>query len=248
MNKIYALTSALVVLVVALSGCASGAYRAKGGNASHVAADGAKVNFQQPENPKDGAKQGLEVSDTTELPVAAGSTLEIGAGTNRTTVTLASNAVVKVSHTEKSHSEVGAAQKDTVGETIAKMKASHWLGVIGALLVIVGVAFIAYPPLRALTGGSIGPGAAIVVTGLGFIALPYILVGHETFIIVAACLVAGFGVALWWFHNHGGIVAELATLKATLSPQKTATAAPASTARVPNSPASSAVAPSPINL
>src|SRR3984957_9577056 len=136
----------LFVLFGALGGCKS-ELRTKGGNSYHETADGTRVQIQQPENPKDDAKQDLDVEDTSEMIVPAGATVEQKQVTkqpgfipltNTIVYTVPTNTVVHHSHIERSHSDVGAAQKDTLGETIAKLKSAKIFVVIGIIVCIGG--------------------------------------------------------------------------------------------------------------
>ncbi len=121
-------------------------------------------------------------------------------------VTDADNKVV----TEEVHTKIGAAQKDTAREMGAKLGALKGVVWVGVLVFLFGAASFAYPPLKVIVGGSVTTSAVISGAGLALIVLPSLLVGHELLIL---CVALG-GAALWFFaHRHGGVHAELKTIK-----------------------------------
>lgn len=115
--------------------------------------------------------------------------------------------------TEEVHTKIGAAQKDTareIGAKLGSLKSVVWVGI---LVFLFGVASFVYPPLKLIVGGSVTTSAVITGAGLALIVLPSLLVGHELLILA----VAGGAAALYFFaHRHGGVHAELKTLKGAL--------------------------------
>lgn len=209
--------------VILFAGCKT-ELRTKGGNASHTAADGAAVQIQQPENPKDDAKQDLQVEDITRLWVPAGAqvrTFDVAKEpgrppqTNFSVFTVPTNTLIEHSHKESSHSDVGAAQKDTLGETIAKLKSAKIFVVIGILVCIGGVFLAVWPPAETFLGGFM-PGTILAAVGLVLAVLPYVIIGNEKLFALAAFATVAGGLAFWWVHKHGGLTVELAKLKADL--------------------------------
>ncbi len=213
------------ISLVLMLGCRS-ELRTKGGNAYHETAGGSSVHIQQPENPKDSAKQDLDIEDTSTLIVPAGATVEqkqvtkapgFMPLTNTTVYTVPTNTTVHHSHIERSHSDVGAAQKDTLGETIAKLKSAKIFVVIGIVVCIGGVFLAVYPPAEVFLGG-FTPGAILAAVGLVIAVLPYVIIGNEKLLSLLIAGAAAVGLAFWWIHKHGGIQAELLKLKKDLAP------------------------------
>jgi hypothetical protein len=115
--------------------------------------------------------------------------------------------------TEEVHTKIGAAQKDTAREIGAKLGALKGVVWVGILVFLFGAVSFVYPPLKVLVGGSVTTSAVITGAGLAMIVLPTLVVGHELLIL---CVAAG-AAAFWWFaHRHGGVHAELKTLKGAL--------------------------------
>lgn len=215
------------------NGCKS-ELRTKGGNSYHETADGARVQIQQPENPKDDAKQDLDVEDTSTMIVPAGATVEQkmvakepgrAPITNITVYTVPTNTVVHHSHIERSHSDVGAAQKDNLGELVAKLKSAKIFVVIGIIVCVGGVFLAVYPPAEVFLGG-FTPGAILAAVGLVIAVLPYVVIGNEKLLSVLIFAAVAGGLAFWWVHKHGGLQAELTKLKADFQPVPKAPAQP----------------------
>jgi hypothetical protein len=95
--------------------------------------------------------------------------------------------------------KIGAAQKNTLAETAAKLRSLRPVMFVGIVLFIFGAASLVYPPLKLIVGSSTTSALAIIA-GLGLVILPTLIVGNEILI-----LCAGVGaVALYWFsHRHG---------------------------------------------
>lgn len=116
--------------------------------------------------------------------------------------------------TEVIETRIGAAQKDTAREIGAKLGALKGVVWVGVLVFLFGAASFVYPPLKIIVGGSVTTSAVIAGSGLAMIVLPTLLVGHELLILAVAAGAAG----LWFFaHRHGGVQAELKSLKDRLS-------------------------------
>lgn len=112
--------------------------------------------------------------------------------------------------TEEIHTKIGAAQKDTARELGAKLGALAPVVWVGILVFLFGAASFVYPPLKIIVGGSVTTSAVISGAGLAMIVLPTLIVGHELLILGVA---AGAAVLYWFAHRHGGVHAELKTIK-----------------------------------
>lgn len=104
---------------------------------------------------------------------------------------------------------IGAAQKNTLAETAAKLRSMRPIMFVGIALMIFGAASLTYPPLKLIVG-SATTSALAIVTGLALTILPTLIVGNEILI-----LCVGLGaVGLYWFsHRHGELRAETKILK-----------------------------------
>lgn len=111
--------------------------------------------------------------------------------------------------TEELQTKIGAAQKDLLAETGAKLKALRPVMFIGIALFVLGAASLVWPLLKAIVG-SATTSAVMMVAGLALTILPTIVVGNEMLI-----LGVGVGaVALYWFsHRHGSARAEAKILR-----------------------------------
>jgi hypothetical protein len=112
--------------------------------------------------------------------------------------------------TEEVHTKIGAAQKDTARELTAKLGSLRGVVWVGVLLFLFGAASAVYPPLKLLVGGSVTTSAVLAGAGLGLIVLPTLIVGHELLIL---CVGVGAAALYFFAHRHGGVHAELKTLK-----------------------------------
>jgi hypothetical protein len=212
----------LTLLAVAIfaAGCHDLPVRAHGGKVTHVAADGARAELSQPENPKDSSKQDFDIDDDSSVIVPAGATIKSAevvtvAGQLQTNVqvfTVPTNTVISHHHSEHSKAVVGASQIDQIGDTIAKLKSTKWWSVFGFFVFIGGVFLALYPATQAFLGGPM-PGAGVAIAGLIIAVLPILLVGHETLIIGGAAVAGLAALGIWYAHNHGGVMAELNVLK-----------------------------------
>jgi hypothetical protein len=105
--------------------------------------------------------------------------------------------------------KIGAAQKNILAETAAKLSALRPVMFIGIGLFVLGAASLVWPPLKAIVG-SATTSAVAMIAGLGLTILPTVVVGNELLI-----LCVGIGaVALYWFsHRHGSARAEAKLLR-----------------------------------
>ncbi len=170
--------------LIFLMGC--GIMPLRGGKAKFVSPT-LSASIQQPQNPKDESIQDLE----------------------RITVT---DPAQKVTVTEKLHTKIGAAQKDTARELTAKLSSLRGITWLGVVVFLFGVASAFYPPLKVIVG-SLTTSAACAAAGLALIILPTLIVGNEILIISIAVGAVGI---YWFAHRHGGVHAELKSLKETL--------------------------------
>jgi hypothetical protein len=112
--------------------------------------------------------------------------------------------------TEEVHTKIGAAQKDTAREMAAKLGSLRGVVWVGIVVFLFGVASAVYPPLKLIVGGSVTTSAVLAAAGLAMMVLPSLIVGHELLIL---CISSG-AAAFWFFaHRHGGVQAELKTIK-----------------------------------
>lgn len=185
--------------VALLAGCMQGE-RIKGGSLTHDNISGRTVQTQS-QDPK--TPSTLQTEHSTELIIPAFSKVMVGSNI----ITLSSNTSYRT--VDKVSSVAGSAQKNTLGDTIAKLKSLAWLTYLGAALIIFGIVSAVYPPVKLLVN-SLTTSLLLIVAGVAFIALPTLLVGHEL-----AILLVGGGVVVVWYlaHKHGSISAELKTIK-----------------------------------
>lgn len=237
--------AAILALWCLTDGCiGSRAFRAQGGKSSHVSSTGAAFNIQQPQNPKDSANQDTSVSDRFDFTVPTGSFLDLPVvestpsgilKTNVQRVVVSAPMPVSRTHEEKSVSKVGASQPDVVGETLAKLKSSKWITVLGILIFLAGIGCAVYPPVSAILGG-ITPGAAMAASGLVIAVLPYLIIGNEKFLCVGIAGALAIALVVWYVHRHGGLQAELTTIKTVLG-KSAVTPATGSVPVIPSQPA-----------
>lgn len=159
------------LLAVVLAGCAP--LRQRGGSASY-STPGVTVGVAQSENPKDATMQDIE-RITEEMPD----------GTIKTT--------------ERIKTKIGGAQKDLVGESVAKLRSLRPVMFVGIGLFILGAASLTWPLLRAIVG-SATTSVVLMVAGLALVILPTIIVGNEILIL---CIGVGAVAAYWFAHRHG---------------------------------------------
>lgn len=112
--------------------------------------------------------------------------------------------------TETVETTVGAAQKDVAREIGAKLSFLRPVMIIGILVFLFGASSFVWPVTKAVVGGSVTTSAVITGAGLAMIVLPTLIVGNEILILSVA---AGAAVLYWFAHRHGGVHAELKTIK-----------------------------------
>lgn len=205
----------LSILSTLLFGCNSP--RIKGGKSTYTSAAGAKVEMAQSQDPKDKSGYKVNYSQTKEFVIPAGSkiifdALPVGVDmpvSNAVSVVLSSNMPVKLITTETMDTTQGAAQKNVIGETIAKLNSMRPVQFVGIAVMLFGILSFVYPPLRAIVG-SITTSIVIAATGLGMLVLPLIIVGNEVLI-----LLVGVGIAVGYFfvYRYGGASAAIKLLK-----------------------------------
>ena len=165
--------------------------------------------LKQPENPAQSAAQNFERTTETTLPLPAGTRVqersisreqpEAPPIVTEKTIVLSAPAVQTTRTVEKAGTTIGAAQKDTareLGAKLASLKGIVWVGVI---MVLFGIATLAYPPLRAIIG-SVTTSVAIIIGGIALMILPTLIVGNELLILGGVVVAVG-----GWFlaHRHG---------------------------------------------
>lgn len=167
--------------LILLTGCLG---PLRGGKA-HFESPSLSGSVQQPQNPKDESVQDLDRTTVTESPVGE-----------------------KVTVAEKLHTRIGAAQKDTAREAMAKLSSLKGIVWLGVAVFLFGVASAFYPPLKMIVG-SMTTSAACAAAGIALIILPTLIVGNELLIISIAC----GSVGLWWLsHHHGKLRGQLNSL------------------------------------
>ena len=102
--------------------------------------------------------------------------------------------------TEEVHTKIGAAQKDTAREMVAKLGSLRPVMWVGIMVFLFGAASAFHPYLKALVGGSVTTSAVIAVAGLMMIVLPTLVVGNEILILAGA----GGAAAFYFFANRHG--------------------------------------------
>ena len=173
-----------VLLAVVLAGCV--ASRQRGGGATFSTPD-VTIGVSQSENPKDPTTQ--KITRVTERVPA-------------------NDPSVVIRTTENIETRIGGAQKDLIGEQLAKMRSFRPIMILGAIVFLFGVGSAFWLPLK-IAVGSMTTSAAIAAAGLALIILPTVVVGNEVLIIVSTL---GLAAALWFGHRHGearGVVKTL---------------------------------------
>lgn len=140
----------LFSLLLFLSGCL---LPLKGGRAVLKTPSGIIGAVEQPQNPKDEARQVWEREEKADGAV-----------------------------TEKVTTVIGAAQKDVAREMAAKLSSLKWVTWVGLLVFLLGVASAFWPPLKAIVG-STTTSAVAALAGLALIVLPVVIVGNELLIL-----------------------------------------------------------------
>jgi hypothetical protein len=91
---------------------------------------------QQSADPKASSSLNQDSERTEQIILPAGSLLMVGTNTFR----VSSNTVYTIHSSDKVQSVLGAAQKNTLADTAAKLASLSWLTYLGAALVIFGAA------------------------------------------------------------------------------------------------------------
>lgn len=142
---------ALSSLLIFLSGCM---LPLKGGRAGLQTPSGIVGVVEQPQNPKEEARQSWEREQRPDGTVS-----------------------------EKVTTVIGAAQRDLARETAAKLAALRPVVYLGVAVFLFGIGSAFWPPLK-LVIGSVTTSAVIAAAGLALIVLPTIIVGQELLIMV----------------------------------------------------------------
>lgn len=174
-----------VLLAVILAGCA--ASRQRGGSSTFSTPD-LTIGVNQSENPKDPTTQKI-TRITERIPVNEPS--------------------VVIRTTENIETRIGGAQKDLVGESMAKLRSLRPVMLLGVGVFLFGVASAFWLPLKVAVG-SMTTSAAIAAAGLALIILPTVVVGNEVLLIVATL---GIAAALWFGHRHGEVRGQIKALR-----------------------------------
>ena len=181
--------------------------RITGGRVTH-----GQTVLQQSQDPKAPSTLNEEKAHDETLILPAGSLLMVGTNSFK----VSSNTVYTIHNSDKIQSTLGAANKNTLQETAAKLASLSWVSYAGVALFLLGLGTIFYPPLKLLVGGSLTTGVAIAGGGLLLTVLPVLVVGHE---ILIMCGVLA-GVAIWFIaHRHGSLKGELTVLKDFVAPK-----------------------------
>jgi hypothetical protein len=184
--------------IITLTSCAGRPL--KGGKAltSRSAGGAVQQSLSQGDNPAQASRQEQETVLVRTYTVPTGARLE-DLSTNLHALVL--NAPMPVIEREETRAktELGAAQKDNSREFVAKLSGLRGITWVGLAIFLLGLASLAWPPLRVLVG-SVTTSAAILLGGLALMILPTLIVGNELLILGAVTLVIGA-----WFlaHRHG---------------------------------------------
>ena len=185
-----------VMFSLLLCGCAT--QPLKGGKATTRRAGSIEQTLIQADNPSQASRQDQETVRTRSYTVPVGSRLESVSTNGGAIVVSAPMAVIEREET-RAKTELGAAQKDTARELVAKLASLKGIVWVGVVMFLFGLASIFYPPIKLLIG-SVTTSAAICAGGLALMILPTLAVGNELVIL------GGVGVAVGgWFlaHRHG---------------------------------------------
>jgi hypothetical protein len=182
----------VTLLLIGLTGC--GLLPLKPGTSS-ITPKGARLT--QSQNPAEPSEQDYEKTVTTEPATKLPEDDKVVSKALRTTIT------------EKVHTTIGAAQKDTAREISSKLRSLKGVVWVGVLLFVFGAASAFYPPLKIIVG-SVTTSAVISASGLALIILPSLIVGNEILILSIGAGAAG----LYWFsHRHGELRGKLNILE-----------------------------------
>jgi hypothetical protein len=123
----------------------------------------------------------------------------------------------------RTRTELGAAQKDTARDPVAKLSSLKGIVWVGVGLFVFGLASLLYPPLK-LVVASVTTSVALMLGGVALIVLPTMVVGNELLILGVVGLVVGA-----WFlaHRHGQLRGAVAATTASAPAPGAATGSPA---------------------
>jgi hypothetical protein len=183
----------------------------KGGKAltTHGPSGSLQQTLAQGDNPAQPSRQDQQVIKTRTYTLPAGSRIEQPSSSttpllqhsNTPSISLTLGSPMPVTEREevRATSELGASQKDTTRELGAKLANLRSITWIGVALFVLGLASLAWPPLKAIVG-SVTTSAVITLGGLTLLILPTLVVGNELLILGGVALTAGA-----WFlaHRHG---------------------------------------------
>ena len=200
-------------LLCATTGCL-GPRPLKGGKAvtAHARTGAIEQTLLQGDNPAEHSRQHQETLRQRNYTLPAGTRFEqagpISPGapiSNLAAVVLTAPMPVTEREETRSSSELGAAQKDTARALTARLASLRGITWVGLGLFLVGLASLAWPPLKLIVG-SVTTSAAIMAGGLALMVLPTLIVGNELLILGAVTLTAGA-----WFlaHRHGHLRGQL---------------------------------------
>lgn len=193
----------LLSLSVIFSGCMSP--RINGGKISHTSPTGITSQTQS-DDPKGTSSTDTASVITKELIIPAGSLVEVESpdSKTKTKITTSSNTIYSVKIEDKSQTSLGGAQKNVIGETIAKLGQLKWVSYLGAAMFIFGLVSMFYPPLRAIIS-SYTTSMVIAAGGLLLIILPTLIVGNELLIFG---VVVGVAIFYFFVYRYGGLSKE----------------------------------------
>ena len=209
---------AVAIILTLITGCSTSP-RIKGGTTHYQSAGGAKIEMSQGQDAKMGSSMKHTMETVKEYVLPAGSSITMDAPvyskdikqTNSVASVsiISSNMPVRIVVKETVENTLGAAQKNVLGDTIAKLNSLKWISWFGAGVFLFGLATLFYPPLRAIIG-SVTCSIAFTVGGVLLMILPVIIVGHEILIL---CGISG-AIGIYFFaHRHGGLSASVKILK-----------------------------------
>jgi hypothetical protein len=196
----------VLFLALLLMGCSG--VRVKGGKSQYHSSLGASVTLQQSDDPKAPSTVENKAEKTFEFIAPAGSQLlvpntsvpevyrngKLVSGPTNLIMIMASNTPVKMTVREDFKTINGAAQKNVIGESIAKLNSLKWLSWVGVAMFLFGIATLFYPPLKLIVA-STTTSIAIAGGGILLTILPVIVVGNE--MLIFSCIFGG--VAAYFF-------------------------------------------------
>ena len=154
-----------------------------------------------------------EVTTTVAAPVTTVTTVTQPSGEKTILTETLPAGTVKHEVTSQKTTQMLSGQQEGPAKMAAQLNSLRPLQYIGLLLILVSVAMF-HPFLFALLGASRTTQLWIGLIGLALEIVPIYFVTYEREVCIAAVVLFG----LWVFaHYHGGVAAELKTLKADLT-------------------------------